>query len=220
MKKITMNELKATYGELLTTQGNEKLGNRFRCLSMPARDTCPKNATCYRYCYARAIENRFPALAERYNRNKERLDSNSDLFREQLWKELKYFMPSCFRFNVDGDIYDMEYMALIHEAAEKFPGIDFLVFTKQYDIVNRFYDELGELDNLHINFSMDDGLKMDNPHNFPTVTVFKSIDDVPHDYAVCSGNCSECHCMKFGCFNLKKGDKLALLVHGAYKNNL
>jgi hypothetical protein len=150
------------------------------------------------------------------NRALEIVENNPDLYWIQVNAALA--MNRFFRFHVSCDIINDEYMVKMVESVRNNPHCEVLVFTKQYDIVNKYVDSNGALpNNLHLIFSLWDaewnkGVK--NPHNFPTTTViFKDGTPGAKYDKTCGGNCFECAMTGGGCWDIKSGECLAFYEH-------
>lgn len=124
-----------------------------------------------------------------------------------------------FRWHVGGDIKDYDYFGRVVGIATRVPGCQFLIFTKMYDIVNEWIENVGELpSNLHVIFSDWRGAKMRNPHGLPVSSpVWK--DGTCGDSADlesgtwCPGDCSSCATTNGGCWGAKKGDTILFEAH-------
>ena len=119
-----------------------------------------------------------------------------------------------FRWHVSGDIINAHYFREMVYIAETLPRTEFLAFTKRYEIVNDFIKNGGAIPaNLHIIFSVWDGVEMPNPYNLPTAAVVRPGCDPADGWKICGGNCFECACRGVGCWELKKGETIAFKLH-------
>lgn len=129
------------------------------------------------------------------------------------------------RYNVGGDFTETDF-TLANELAGKFPGTDFLVFTKNYDDANRAIAKTAEgkfNSNLHVIFSAWRDVEMNNPYNLPTSHVLypDGSTTAPEFGAYfCGGNCSVCHFHKVqgnkaesGCWGLVNGEAVVFNYH-------
>lgn len=136
--------------------------------------------------------------------------------RSEYFKQVKAAAATqrYFRWHVSGDIIDSAYLADMAAAARELPKTEFLCFTKQYEIVNEYISECGQLpENLHLIFSAWPGMTMDNRNNLPEAHVIFKGQEPADDWKVCGGNCTECACRGVGCWELKKGEKIAFYEH-------
>lgn len=193
------------------SKGNSKMG-AIPSVSLPPVTTCRADCPCVKLCYARKLCTLRPTVAAAYNRNFEILISDPVRYWNQVRKAVA--MTRFFRFHVSGDIpdalyfYDMVLTAKMHEKTE------ILAFTKQYEIVNDYISTHGALpQNLHIIFSAWPGLPMDNPHGLPEAHVIFRGKTPCDDWKICGGNCAECACRGVGCWELKRGEKIAFNQH-------
>ena len=123
-----------------------------------------------------------------------------------------------FRWHVGGDIVDFDYLIEMVRIAGEIPTCEFLAFTKNYEVVNRYLDE-GKVfpQNLHIILS---GWRMDMPvnkHNLPISSpVWPDGSQscmVTANATWCMGDCSACAEINGGCWGAKKGDTILFEAH-------
>ena len=120
-----------------------------------------------------------------------------------------------FRWHSAGDIPDMHYLVKMVELAKKLPQVQFLAFTKKYELVNDLIKRIEFLpNNLHIVFSAW-GNKIDivNPYFLPIAYVkFKDKSqnvNIPKDAIPCSGDCTNC----LKCWKLTKEQSVVFKKH-------
>lgn len=187
--------------------GNSKTGKGCLTLSMPTL-TCAPDAPCRKGCYCMKGNQMYPNVCGAYHRNYRIWCENPIAFEEQLEHVLKYEGLPLFRWHDAGEIPDKEYLAMMFRIAIKFPGIQFLAYTKKYDLVNEFLKEHVVPDNLCIRFSAwDKSWEVPNPWNLPMAYVDftdKSKNpEIPKNAFKCKGGkeytCTTCRM----CFNKK-----------------
>lgn len=192
--------------------GNIKMG-AIPSVSLPACITCNPSAPCFAKCYARRLEKRYKNVANAYARNLDIMCNDPATY----WAQVKgaASMTRFFRFHVSGDIPHEIYFLEMINTAKQLPSTKFLAFTKQYNIVNTVLDLPGiELpENLIIIFSNWGAWKCENPHNLPVCEVILKGDAPADGWKICGGNCTECACRGVGCWELKKGDTIAIYEH-------
>ena len=88
------------------------------------------------------------------------------------------------------------------EFVKAYPDIKFLVFTKQYDIVNSYPCERDNMPaNFSIVFSAWPGLPMNNPKSYPVAYMQDGTETRVNGKEIeCPGNCETCG----ACFSLAK----------------
>lgn len=193
------------------SHGNTKMG-AIPSVSLPACVTCNPSAPCFKKCYAVRLARRYKTVTAAYARNLEILENDPSAY----WVQVKAAasMTRFFRFHVSGDIPNGEYFNHMVQAADELPGTTFLAFTKQYPIVNAYLNNGGTIPaNLVIIFSNWGAWKCENPHNLPVCEVVLKGSEPAPDWKVCGGNCTECACRGVGCWELKKGDTIAIYEH-------
>jgi hypothetical protein len=125
-----------------------------------------------------------------------------------------------FRWHVSGDIVNGAYLAGMIRVAMENPKVEFLAFTKAYQIVNAAIAAgIVIPSNLHLLFSAAPGVEMPNPYNIPECHI-SFADPAQNTYKGgaeyeyhCTGNCTECAINSCGCFFLKPGDVTIINQH-------
>ena len=193
------------------SKGNRKMG-AIPSVSLPACITCNPSAPCFKQCYAAKIERIYKTARESYQRNLDILKADPG----EYWLQVKAaaMVNRFFRYHVSGDIPNPDYFVQMIKLAKELPNTNFLAFTKQYNIVNQFINDGGAIpNNLKIIFSNWGSWKCDNPHNLPQCEVIFNGDNVPDQWKICGGNCTECAINGCGCFFLKPGDVTIIDQH-------
>lgn len=193
--------------------GNTKMG-AIPSVSLPAGKTCREDCACREKCYAMKLERLRPAVRGAYKSNMELLQSDPNTY----WREVEasIMMSRFFRFHVSGDIPNDVYFIKMVLIAQRNPHCQILCFTKKYDIVNRYLENVGELpDNLHVLFSGWVGLEMDNPFHLPEAHVkYRDGTTTARPDAVeCKGNCASCAMTDCGCWTLQHGQQVVFHEH-------
>ena len=197
--------------KISVSKGNSKMG-AIPSVSLPPVVTCAKGCPCAKKCYAMKLCRIYPSVRKAYQRNLDILTADPVSYWEQVSEQMK--MTRFFRFHVSGDIVSYMYFSMLVGAVEKNPHCETLVFTKRFDIVNRWIDDNGELpENLHLIFSDWIGLDVPNPHKLPLAHVIFKGEEPHDDWKICGGNCSECACRGVGCWELKRGEHIAFYEH-------
>ena len=113
--------------------GNTKLGSIMN-ISLPPVVTCPNCSSCAKYCYAIRSYNRFTDTAMGWNENYVLFLTDPNRY----FNEISYAVKTqrFFRWHVSGDIVNGSYLAGMIRVAIENPKVEFLAFTKAYQIVN------------------------------------------------------------------------------------
>ena len=225
---LSINKAIATYGaacdnydgnipDIHISGGNTKLGAIMN-ISLPPVVTCHNCSNCKKYCYAIRTYNRFTSTAAGWNDNYMLFQLNPDKYFGDISRAVK--TQRFFRWHVSGDIVNTRYLAGMLDVAHDNPKVEFLAFTKAYQIVNEWIQLESDIpSNLHIIFSASPGVAMPNPYklpechiNFsdPTLNTYKGGAEYVH---ACGGNCTECAINGCGCFFLKSGDVTLINQH-------
>ena len=181
-------------------------------VSLPACITCNPDAPCFKKCYALRLSRRRSTVATAYARNLDILSTDPVAY----WVQVKSaaITTRFFRYHVSGDIPNAEYFLNMVKTARELPNTTFLAFTKQFPIVNAYLNAGGAIpENLKIIFSNWGAWKCENPHELPTCEIILKGNEPAPNWKICGGNCTECACRGIGCWELKKGDTIAIYEH-------
>ena len=115
--------------------GNSKMG-AIPSVSLPACVTCNPDAPCFKECYAVKIARIYKAADAAYKRNLDILTSDPAAY----WLQVRAAasMARYFRFHVSGDIPNSDYLNNMIQLAQDLKNTTFLVFTKQYHLINDY----------------------------------------------------------------------------------
>jgi len=189
------------------SNGNRKIGRAMNVSTMPCHD-CRNCKFCKGYCYD-IKANLFHTNTVLPARARNSVLAND--YREKYFGEIRNRCKrrrtnKYFRWHVAGDILDREYFAEMVAIAKEFPDFVFWTYTKMFGIVNAWIRENGNLpENLHVMFSLWDGMKTPNPYNLPTFAcrLKDGNKDLPESYFEstykCPGNCDICKAAGRGC---------------------
>ena len=196
---------------------NSKMGP-IPSVSLPPIVSCPhwdlcKNEKGKLVCYAvRMYRNGMLSCKEAWDRNLDILNRDRDSYFEQI--KSVAFAQRFFRWHVSGDIIDIDYLDRMVKLARELKHTEFLAFTKNYEAVNEYFESHKKPANLHLIMSLPfTGATIENPHNLPTAAVVLKGQEPEDDWKVCGGNCFECACRGVGCWQLKKGETVAMNEH-------
>ncbi len=197
--------------------GNMKLGAIMN-ISLPPVGTCHNCSSCKHYCYAVRSYNRLPDTANAWNENYLLFITDPGRYFSEISKAVK--LQRFFRWHVSGDIVNGRYLAGMIRVALENPKVEYLAFTKAYQIVNAAIAAGAVIpSNLHLLFSAAPGVDMPNPYNIPECHI-NFADPAQNTYCGgaeyeyhCTGNCTECAINCCGCFFLKPGDVTIIDQH-------
>lgn len=205
----TFNDLSIEDITMCISNGNSKIGKVMNVSLMPVI-TCGNCKECKGFCYDIKACLRYPdTVINARMRNTVLLFKNRDEYFNRInWKISRRKKNKFFRWHVAGDIIDIDYFSRMVEIAVNHPDFIFWTYTKMYAIVNEFCDKYGKdaiPANFHIMFSKWDGLKLDNPYNFPVFACKLkdgNVDLMPwEEMYKCPGNCDICKKANRGCLN-------------------
>lgn len=186
----------------IISKGNNKMG-KIPNISLPPIVTCNGcEGTCAGKCYANKFYRMYPSVRKAWDTNLAEVQSNSDVFFNSVRKQLSKMAPRFFRWHVGGDIPSHNYFIGIVDIALAIPETKFLVFTKQYSLVNwAVANGVDTPSNLQIVFSAWPGMEVTNPYNFKVAWMQDGTETrVPESAFECAGSCTECS----ACFSLNK----------------
>lgn len=194
---------------MILSKGNMKIGQMFNISLTPVKACGEPAKHCGKACYAKKAHRMYPATRKAWDHNLEHvtrdrigffMDLYAALEKENEKAELKFF-----RWHVGGDILDDKYFFQMTQIAALMPQTKFLVFTKQYAIINNFLNICdGYPENLTVIFSAWPGLPMDNPHHLPVAWMQDGTEKrVTGEEILCPGNCESCGM----CWDIRKVGK-------------
>lgn len=131
---------KATEGPALPAQlsfeylkkGNSKLGPDVWTFSLPSVTTCPGRGACEKFCYALALEKRWPDVRKSYARNHEATKTvgwEDVIRREIIRKECK-----TVRLHVAGDFYSAPYIRGWIRIVKATPDVSYFAYTRSWNV--------------------------------------------------------------------------------------
>lgn len=193
------------------SKGNSKMGE-IPSVSLPPIVTCAENCMCAKKCYAFRLYRMRPNVKNSYDNNLEILNNDSNDYWSQVDNAI--YTSRFFRFHVSGDIPNYQYFIDMVKVAYNNLHCEILVFTKQYELVNKALDN-GVIipKNLHVVFSEWTGMPMDNRYNLPVAHVIFKGAYPEANWKICSGNCLECARNKANCWTLQNGEHVAFHEH-------
>ena len=192
-----------------------KLGNKIASLNLPAGLTCREDSPCSKHCYAKRGNFAFPVVRKGLAGNYQAYIDNPDEFFKILDSQLTYIPYKFFRWHSSGDIIDERYLDGMVKLARKHKATSFLCFTKQYEIINAYFNKHRKPKNLTIVLSNWGEFICENPHNFPTSWVYFPKEDnwIPENAMKCSGYCGDCVNTEHSCWHLNKGESVVFRKH-------
>jgi ferredoxin len=199
------------------SDGNKKLGAIMN-VSLPPVVTCQNCGSCSKYCYAVRNYLRGENVYHAWNENYFLFLTDPDRYFNEISQAVK--LQRFFRWHVSGDIVNGLYFAGMIRVAVENPKVEFLAFTKAYQIVNAAIAAGAVIpSNLHILFSAAPGVDMPNPYRLPECHI-NFADPSKNTYCggaeyehYCNGDCTECAINGCGCFFLKPGDVTIIDQH-------
>lgn len=193
------------------SNGNKKMG-AIPSVSLPACTTCNPSAPCFKDCYAVKVARIYKSARDSYEHNLSILEKDAGIY----WQQVKAAasMTRYFRYHVSGDIPNNEYFNNMLLLANELPNTNFLAFTKQYNIINDYLNAGGVIPkNLKIILSNWGVWKCNNPHKLPICEVIFKGEKPADDWKICGVNCTACACAGIGCWEVKKGEVIAIYKH-------
>ena len=191
--------------KLSISKGNSKLGN-IPSLSKTPVATCPKGVPCSSKCYAMKSYRMYPSVRTAWDKNTRLIKEDILEAQRQLKDFLSKKKPSYFRVNVAGDIESLMELAIWMELAISYPDTTFLIYTKNYKLLERhtalcinLSENIPEFEirpnNLVIYVSQwigEDRTKEAGKSLCNIAGTFTSEADIPEGYYICKGDCREC----------------------------
>lgn len=172
-ERLAIIEAIANSSNLISVNnGNAKTGKGCLTISFPTC-ACREDAPCKKGCYCMKGRQQYSNVLGSYFRNLRIWREDPQNFEEQLCYQIKFSGLSLIRYCSAGDIPDANFLDMMFRVAKKFPKVNFLAYTKKYEMVNDYLDTHPEIpDNLTIRFSYwHVGWRVDNRHNLPVAYV-------------------------------------------------
>lgn len=196
------------------TTGNSKLSASIPSINLPAGITCRADAPCCKGCYAKKGRFLYKNIQSCYMENLEHYKRDPKGYFDDVIKQIRQplVIYRYVRWHSSGDIVDTRYLRGMYDVAIACKNVNFLCFTKKYEIVNDFIKLVGEPPkNLHIVFSAwDQSWIFENPNNLPVAYVrFKNDKRDFKRSKKCNGSCYEC----VACWKLRKGQSVVFDKH-------
>lgn len=217
MKEKYLKQLETERYHISCQDGNTKTGKNCRTVSLISGHDCQNCKACIGDCYDLNNVMWQPKVQNDRARNSALHTFNINWYWEDIENDIKKNFTQEQRINIGGDSTYEDFLH-IEAICKRNSSCDVLVFTKNYDDLNRFLDERnGEYpSNMKLMWSRWCGLESDNKYNIPEAHVLyeDGTTTAPEFGSVyCGGNCSECHWNKEGCWNLNKGESVIFKEH-------
>ena len=206
-RKEYIDFLASKSNEISMTNHNSKTGVACLNLAFPVC-TCRSDAPCKVGCYACKGRQTISKVQAAYYRNLRIYNDDPEGFFEQIYYKVKFSGLPKVRVFDSGDIPNYDFLVKLVKVCEKTPNVKWMMFTKQYEIVNEYIDKNGDLpDNLNIMFSAWHKLwEVPNPHGLGVAYVDfndKSLNpEFPKGAFICPGRESTCSVCS-ACFSKK-----------------
>jgi hypothetical protein len=185
---------------------NDKMG-AVPSFSVTAGITCPKDAPCRKFCYAKAMEDFRDTIKKSYRNNMERFQrADKQLLAEKFSAFIKKHQLKFFRWNVSGDFRIDGYFEFACQVAENCPNTKFLAFTKCFELA--FCDRPKNF-TLILSAWNDYQPTEKQAERCGIAYYCDGSRPMPEHAKVCSGKCDEC----FRCFNLRPGEAVIFEKH-------
>ena len=196
-------------------RGNRKTGANCWTVSLLPVIDCGNCSKCKYNCYDLKADLIYPAVINDRARNSAIHKKEPDRFWREINDQVRDNFVRELRINVGGDLNYNDF-AYVRVLGLENQNTDILFFTKNYDDINRYLNEVSFPENVHPIMSAWKGMKMENPHNLPcSHLLYENGDTTAPEYGAvyCGGNCSECAFKGEGCWNLKKGEHVIFRAH-------
>lgn len=190
---------------------NSKLGADIPSINLPAVITCRPDAPCFKGCYARKGNWVFNTVQTSLAKNLNAYKENPKLYFDTIVTNTA--LSRFVRYHSSGDIVDAQYFVGMCRVARINKGVEYLCFTKKYEIINEFIASGKRIPkNLHIVLSAWENWIPENPYNLPTTYVWSRKFDnsyIPEDAIPCAGKCDKC----LACWRLNSGMSIYFKKH-------
>lgn len=182
--------------------GNMKIGRTVNLPISPIQGCCHNCIVCAKSCYAIKAYRLYKNVKAAWDKNLGMINEDPECLEEVYNYIVSRRKPvEFFRIHTSGDFINREYFLKWCDIAKRTPEVNYLAFTKNYDLINENVDMIPE--NMNVVFSGWTGLAMENPNNFPVAWLNDGIETrIPETATECSGSCETCK----DCWSIKKGE--------------
>ena len=193
-----INELALKNNRIHTTTKNKKTGPAVLNFAFPTC-TCREDAPCKTTCYANKGAQQISVVQGAYYRNFRLMNEDIEDVFDQIIFEIKHSGLSYVRYFDSGDVPNYDFLVGIFDIATKLPDVKFMMFTKKYELINKYISEENEIpNNFNVIFSAWDNLwTFDNPFDLPVAYVDFKDKRLNPDFPKDSLNCP-CNNKKLG----------------------
>jgi|WetSurSiteA1Bulk_404760.scaffolds.fasta_scaffold00513_7 hypothetical protein len=140
--------------KISVSPGNKKIGNT-PSVSLDPYYSCDNNLRCFiTSCYALHMCKWRKVIHNAWHKNYMIWSDNPQEFQYQIDTYIDKKNCSYFRWHVGGDIPSINYWKTIVDIAERFKATYFVIYTKRYQWVDFFEDDLLHMRNLSVLLSM------------------------------------------------------------------
>ncbi len=150
VKDIPIEDLWATM-----SAGNLKLSKKIKIFNLPAGRSCPDMDTCYKNCYAKKAERRFPHVRDTRERNFRLAKEDTNLLKKQILAKLED--GDVVRVHESGDMFSQEYLDMWTEIVKARPNVIFYTYTKTLGRWN--WSKIKALPNFNVVSSLVGGMR-------------------------------------------------------------
>ena len=196
--------------------GNRKTTALVPSVSLIPVEDCPNHKLCSKGCYDVRHVCCYNESQKMRANNSAILHADMERYFHEIYLQVQFLR--FFRWHGGADMTSFWYWEHVVDIAKRTPTCEFLIFTKMYNIVNRWLDKGNNIPkNLHVIFSGWRGDRDMNPHKLPVSSpVWKDGSKscmVTESATWCPGDCSSCAETKGGCWAAKSGDSILFEAH-------
>ena len=195
--------------------GNRKTGDTYHTVSLIPIADCQNCSGCKNECYDVRNDCCYPSV--QFDRARNSAIHSEDFSR--FWDEIRVLVKSegvtDLRYNVGGDFTYNDFVE-VRKTGLEYPKTSFLFFSKNYDDLNRFYEDYGGFpSNVRDMWSRWPNMAGDNINHIPEAHVLYADGSTtaPDGSYFCGGNCGHCKRTGEGCPHLKAGEHVVFKNH-------
>ena len=218
-KATAWKEDGTAYAKIIS-KGNHKTGNNIPVFNLPPVVTCGGNCkACAKHCYAikdyKSIK--VGTVSKSHSRNMVALQENSEKAFADIEKQIVKSGCKFFRVHASGDFAltingdKFAYARAWFELAERHPEVNFLAFTKVYEVAREIpFDSLPNFELVLSEWTDELVAPEDLKKRYRTSRAVNELSDARESEMICPGNCDTCGM----CWNLSKAQHdVAFEIH-------
>lgn len=178
--------------DVAMVQGNLKLSKKIKTFNLPAGLSCPNMKDCYKDCYAKKAERRFPKVHASRMKNFMLAKTALPALKSVILLHLK--KGDIVRIHESGDFFSQEYIDMWCDICKERPDVMFYTYTKTEHLFN--WSKIKKQPNFNLVSSIIGGKRNFGPEQEITIRAKELGAYIcpcrPHNHVRCGIDCNVC----------------------------